>query len=69
MVNGPDAAVRVMSLPPVPLEHKVNKPAVEGERGEGEGEEGEEKRQRVRVCGSPLRGRRNYGLAASLSCT
>lgn len=28
VVNGHDAAVRVMSLPPVLLEHKVNEPGV-----------------------------------------
>lgn len=37
VVNGHDAAVRVMSLPPVLLEHKVNKPG--GEGGDGGGRE------------------------------
>lgn len=64
VVNGHEAAVRVMSLPPVLLEHKVDKPGDEG--GDGGGRE---KEDRVRMCGSPLRGRRSDGTAAALSCT
>lgn len=60
VVGGHDAAVRVMSLPPVLLERKVNKPGVEG---------GREKEDSVRMYDSVLKGRPNDGTAAALSCT